>query len=178
MEPRSRSHIGVGIRDQGLSEDSSIEAPKETGSSPCEWDSPLLKVVDETPTTRTFYFDIPDTDFSFRPGQYVVLTLPGVGDPLGASRTFSIASAPEDREALAITTRRGISPFKTELFGAKPGREFRLWGPFGTFVVEEGRPAILLGGGIGITPFRSMIRHAVLTGSRTPSMLFYSNRTV
>lgn len=126
---------------------------------------------------RTFFFERAEIAFTFRPGQYVSLRLPSVVDPRGDSRTFSLSSAPSDRETVAITTRIGPSPFKQRLFASEPGSEAELWGPFGGFTLDPARPAVLLGGGIGITPYRSMIREASHLRSRVPIALLYSSRT-
>lgn len=162
----------------GASETS--RAPSKTSgeeSGPSQWTSRLIELRDETPTVRTFFFQPPATGFSFRPGQYLVVRIPGLTDPRGDSRTFSIASAPSDRDIVAVTTRRGPSPFKHRLFESAPGTSLELWGPFGDFVPDRDRPAILLGGGIGITPFRSMIREAALERSNVPIRLLYSSHT-
>ncbi|MDE1822416.1 MAG: oxidoreductase [Euryarchaeota archaeon] len=146
-------------------------------SAPAEWTSELLKVRQETPTVRTFFFGRPRLPWSFQAGQYSVLTLPEVSDPRGSSRTFSISSAPGDRDALAITTRLGPSPFKIHLFAMKAGDRARLWGPFGTFVLDHQRAAVLLAGGIGVTPFRSMVRQARQDGRHAPIVMLSSSHT-
>lgn len=153
-------------------------AAPEAGSGPTEWGCRLLKVRAETPTVTTFSFELPESPFSFRPGQYVVLRQAGLSDPRGDSRTFSISSAPSDRDALTITTRAGPSPFKRQLFASAPGSRFGLWGPFGTFTIDPARPSVLLGGGIGVTPFRSMIHEEAAKRSHVPMVLLYSGRTV
>lgn len=145
--------------------------------APAEWSCTLLRVRQETPSVRTFFFTRPDLSWTFRPGQYCVLTLAGVEDPRGSSRTFSLSSAPDDRDALSITTRLGPSPFKTRLFSMKAGDPARLWGTFGSFVMDLERPAVLLGGGIGVTPFRSMVRQLASSGTSRPVVFLCSSRT-
>ncbi len=144
--------------------------------SPVEWESTVLEVRDETPTVKTFRFERPDVPFAFRPGQYMAVRIGGVDDPRGDSRTFSISSSPSDVDGVTVTTRLGPSPFKQRLFRIAAGEEVNLWGPFGNFVLETGHPAVLLGGGIGITPFRSMIRFAAAERLETPVILLYSSR--
>lgn len=90
---------------------------------------------------------------------------------------FSISSAPSDHDGITVTTRIGPSPFKQRLFSSAPGACLELRGPFGTFSRDGSRPAVLLGGGIGITPFRSMIREAAFEGSPVPIVLLYSSHT-
>ncbi len=145
--------------------------------APTLWSARLIAVREETPTVRTFLFERPRVPFGFRPGQYLAVRLPGLSDPRGDSRTFSISSAPSDQEGVSVTTREGPSPFKRRLFSSAPGDELELWGPFGNFVLDATRPSVLVGGGIGITPFRSMIREEAHAGSRLPLGLLYSGRT-
>ncbi len=144
---------------------------------PVEWGAAVLGIRGETPTVKTFRFERPDVPFSFRPGQYMAVRIGGVDDPRGDSRTFSISSSPTDADEITITTRLGPSPFKQRLFRMRPGDEVNLWGPFGSFVLETGHPLVLLGGGIGVTPFRSMIRFAASRQREQPIVLLYSSRT-
>jgi ferredoxin-NADP reductase len=150
----------------------------ESGSSPAQWVGRLIESRAETPTVRTFFFEPPTVPFSFRPGQYLALRIPGVSDPRGDSRTLSMSSAPSDLDAVTITTREGTSPFKRELFRMTPGSVVEIWGPFGSFTPDPTRPAVLLCGGVGITPFRSVIREAANRRSTVPLTLLYSSRSV
>lgn len=151
-------------------------ARTEERFAPAEWSSRLIDRREETPTVGSFSFSRPDVPFSFQAGQYLALRLPGVEDPRGDSRTFSISSAPSERDRLTITTRRGPSPFKQRLFAASVGVEVRLWGAFGTFVLDRSRPSVMVGGGIGITPFRSMLLDQESAGDSLPRILLYSSR--
>lgn len=128
--------------------------------------------------TAAFRFARP-AGFAFQPGQAVNLTLlePPETDARGNSRTFSIASAPHE-DSLQFATRLRDTAFKRGLGGLLPGTPVKLRGPMGSFTLPEdaARPVVMLAGGIGITPFMSMLRHAEharLPGSRT---LLYSNR--
>jgi glycine betaine catabolism B len=152
------------------------EMEKRVAYTPVEWSAEIVEVRDETPSVRTFRFSRPEVAFTFQPGQYMAVKLTDVTDPRGDSRTFSISSSPTDEDAVSVTTRLGPSPFKQHLFQATQGEEVNLWAPFGNFVLEEDHPALLLGGGIGITPFRSMIRYAVARKLKTTVVLLYSSR--
>lgn len=142
-----------------------------------QWRSALLEQHPETPTVSTFRMAPPGRPFRFRPGQYLQVRLPGIDDPRGDVRTFSISSGPQDLEEVSVTTRRGPSPFKTRFFALAPGDEVDLWGPFGTFLRDPARPAVLLGGGIGVTPFRSMVREVVGGSREATVLLLYSSPT-
>ena len=128
--------------------------------------------------TMAFYFEKPK-DFQFQPGQSVDLTLiaPPETDDEGNRRAFSIASAPYE-EGLMFATRMRDTAFKRVLRKLPLGSELQLEGPFGVMTLDkaESRPAVLLAGGIGITPFRSMIVEASKQKWQRPLWLFYSNR--
>jgi ferredoxin-NADP reductase len=128
--------------------------------------------------TMAFHFEKP-VDFQFMPGQFADLTLtdPPETDAEGNSRTFSIASAPHE-EALMFATRMRDTAFKRVLRTLPIGAQLQLEGPFGMMTLdkEDSRPAVILAGGIGITPFRSMILEAAQRKWTRPLWLFYSNR--
>ena len=128
--------------------------------------------------TMAFHFARP-AGFEFQAGQTIDLTLldPAETDAEGNIRTFSIASAPFDAH-LMITTRMRDSAFKRVLGKASPGLEIKLEGPSGDFVLHRKteKPGVFLTGGIGITPFLSIIRQAAHDHSAHQLYLFYSNR--
>src|SRR5512143_1624703 len=110
-------------------------------------------------STAAFWFE-PAERFEFTPGQTCDITVP---DPLyrddaGTSRTFSIASAPSDGRLMVGTRLRG-SAMKRTLKEAPLGLRVEIDGPFGSFTLHRNaaKPAVLLAGGIGITPFRSIV---------------------
>jgi ferredoxin-NADP reductase len=128
--------------------------------------------------TTAFYFERP-SGFQFQAGQFCDWTLidPPTTDAEGNSRTFTIASAPAERD-LMIATRMRDTAFKRVLNSIVPGTEVELDGPFGQMVLRDdsGRPAVFLAGGIGITPFRSIAVQAAQMAQPHRLYLFYSNR--
>lgn len=128
--------------------------------------------------TMAFHFAKP-ADFQFRAGQAIDITLlnPPETDAEGNTRAFSIASAPFDGD-LMIATRMRDTAFKRVLRSATLPLEVKIEGPSGSFVLHRKaeKPAVFLAGGIGITPFVSIIRAA--THDRAPHQLylFYGNR--
>src|SRR5438270_3530204 len=128
--------------------------------------------------TIGFYFAKP-ADFQFKAGQYMDLTLvdPPETDAEGNIRSFSIASAPEE-EHLLFATRMRDTAFKRFLRTAALDTEVKMEGPMGSFTLHNNssKPAVFLAGGIGITPFSSIIRHAVKAKLPHRLYLFYSNR--
>lgn len=128
--------------------------------------------------TMGFYLAKPE-GFQFKAGQYVDVTLidPAETDAEGNIRSFSIASAPED-ENLLFATRMRDTAFKRVLRMAHVDLEVNMEGPMGSFTLHNNsaKPAVFLAGGIGITPFSSIIRHATKAGLPHHLYLFYSNR--
>lgn len=128
--------------------------------------------------TVAFYFEKP-IGFEYKAGQFVDLTLidPPETDAEGNTRAYSIAAAPQEPEIM-ITTRIRNTAFKKTLVTMPLGAKVKIEGPFGNLVLHNNtaRPTVFLTGGIGITPFRSMILSA--TEKKLPHIifLFYSNR--
>lgn len=118
--------------------------------------------------------------FTFKAGQAVYVTLPALkeADGKGRVRTFSIASAPDDAY-LVIATRLTDSSLKRSLASLPVGSAVEIEGPYGDLTLHDdaARPAVFLAGGIGITPFRSMIRDAAKHARARDLYLFYSNRS-
>lgn len=128
--------------------------------------------------TMAFRFARP-AGFGFKPGQSVNLALlEPPAEPNSARRTFSLASAPFE-DALAVATRmREGSGFKRALKALPPGARLRLVGPAGDMTLHEdsARAAVFIAGGIGITPFRSMLLQAEHDRLGHSLLLAYSNR--
>jgi ferredoxin-NADP reductase len=118
--------------------------------------------------TMEFHFSRPE-GFEFKAGQAVELILP---EPAGG-HAFSLVNAPGDNE-LVIATRMRDSAYKRALRELPVGGPVKLDGPFGSLTLHKAatRAAVFIAGGIGITPFISMLRER--TAHRT--VLVYSNR--
>jgi ferredoxin-NADP reductase len=143
-----------------------------------QFDTQLLRREPVAERTMAFHFAKPAA-FRFTAGNAVDLTLvdPPQTDGKGNTRTFSIVSAPFEDE-LTFATRLRDSAFKRALKDAPAGMRARLGKPGGEFTLALGdaRPAVFLAGGIGITPFVSMLRDAANARLARHIWLFYSNR--
>ncbi len=125
-----------------------------------------------------FSFDYPE-GFNHRLGQYMEWTLPlPQSDNRGNRRYFSIASSPTESE-LMIAARfyPRSSRYKEELSSMKCGDPIVAAELSGDFVLPRDPkvPLLFIAGGIGITPFRSMVKYLVDTGEKRDIVLFYSN---
>jgi len=140
----------------------------------------VREVVAETPRAVTLVLDVADWP-GHRAGQHVDVRLTAE-DGYQAQRSYSIASAPED-DQLVLTVERledgEVSPYLANEL--RPGDELELRGPIGGYFVWEealGGPLLLLAGGSGIVPFRSVLRHHSAAVSTVPVRLLYSARTL
>ncbi len=128
--------------------------------------------------TMAFYWEKP-TGFRFKAGQFsnVSLVDPSETDAEGNTRTFTIASAPHE-EDLMVATRMRDTAFKRVFKTMSLGTEVKIEGPYGNFNLQSNaaRPAVFLTGGIGITPFRSIVLDATRNKLPHRVFLFYSNR--
>ena len=129
------------------------------------------------PGIFNFWFS-PQRSLSFTPGQFLEWTLHHKGiDSRGIRSYFTIASSPtESGILLAGKIPENQSTFKTALLALKPGEEAIATGPEGDFVLpkDENRKLAFVAGGVGITPFRSMVKYLLDTGEQRDIVLVYS----
>ena len=125
-------------------------------------------------------FDLLGEEVHFTPGQYFFVTLPDVGhqDDRGLRRHITVATAPSETGVLGFATRMRDSAFKRTLAELPVGADVEIEPPKGSFALPEdpSRPLVFVAGGIGITVFRSMLRH--IDDERLPYRvtLVFSNR--
>ena len=124
-----------------------------------------------------FRFEKP-SNWTFQAGQYLCMTVidPEETDAEGNTRTFSIASSPHEA-TLMVATRMRDTAFKRTLQAMPLGTAVQIEGPVGELTLDSNsaRTAVLLAGGIGITPFRSMAFRAAEEALPRRILLFYSN---
>ena len=134
----------------------------------------LIESREEAGNIKTFVFD--GTGLSWIPGQYQTYELPQVGENEDARRRFfTIASAPSEGN-VNISTRVSASPFKQALNAMQPGDTIEAHDIEGDFLWEDDQPAVFVAGGIGVTPFRSMLVERAATGKPMTALLLYYGR--
>ena len=127
-----------------------------------------------TPTTHAIRLTKP-AGFKFRATQFTFL---GLATAEGREwRPMSLATSPT-RKHLEYAVRVSDSTFKRAFSGLRPGDRAWVRGPFGEFFLNETRPAVLMAGGIGITPLKGMAEYATDRELEIPVRLLYSNRSV
>jgi ferredoxin-NADP reductase len=151
------------------------------GLAPIRWQlGRVAELVEETERVKTIVLDVPDWP-AHRAGQHVDVRLTAE-DGYQAQRSYSIASPPED-ERLAITVERlddgEVSPYLADELVV--GDKLELRGPIGGYFVWEAArdgPLLLAGGGSGVVPLMSMLRHRAAAGGGVAARLLYSARSL
>lgn len=129
----------------------------------------------------SFIFDLGGQTFEYRPGQYVFCELDTLDfpDERGNRRHFTISSSPTEKGIVMFTTRIRGSGFKETLRQAPLGYEINIGTPLGHFVVpeEETHHHVFIAGGIGVTPYRSILRYALDVKKPIDSVMLYFNHS-
>jgi ferredoxin-NADP reductase len=138
----------------------------------------VREVIRETPTASTLILDVPGWS-GHRAGQHVDLRLTA-DDGYQAQRSYSISAAPGDPPAVTVARIDDgeVSPYLVD--EVQPGDELELRGPFGGWFVwtaDDGGPLQLIGGGSGLAPLMSMLRHHRRSGSDAEVRLLLSARS-
>lgn len=141
-----------------------------------------VKLIDKKEVakdTMAFYFEKPEGYF-YLAGQHTDWEEinPAKTDAEGTSRVFCYASAPHE-DFLMIASRMRDTAYKNVLRNLPAGRQVEVGEPRGSLVLPENsnQPVVFLAGGIGITPFRSIVLDAAQRKLSNKIFLFYSNRT-
>jgi ferredoxin-NADP reductase len=139
----------------------------------------LITRKPESPGVESFIFK-PSEPLAWKAGQYLHYVLHHEPtDDRGSDRWFTIASAPFERHVM-ITTRLANSKgstFKKTLKGLKPGDFIEVSDVHGDFIVSDTKKHyVFIAGGIGITPFRSILKEAAHAGTPLRATLIYASR--
>jgi ferredoxin-NADP reductase len=130
--------------------------------------------------TIQFDFELLGGEAVFKAGQFssVELINPKYSDQKGNKRYFSIVNSPNEKNRLTFATRISDSAFKRSLIELSLGSEVEIQNPMGKFVLPEDktRPIVFISGGIGITPFISMLRFIKEEKLEYRITLIYSGR--
>ncbi|OGM92508.1 hypothetical protein A2755_00225 [Candidatus Wolfebacteria bacterium RIFCSPHIGHO2_01_FULL_48_22] len=130
-----------------------------------------------THNTYEFIFK-PDRPFAFRAGQYLEWSLPHTNQDLrGIRRFFTIASSPTEHDVrLGVRFTDNGSTFKKHLFKLQSEQFMTVAQLAGDFTLPQdaNKKLVFIAGGIGITPYRSMLQYLMDTNDRRDIVLFYS----
>ncbi|MFA6155008.1 FAD-binding oxidoreductase [Mesorhizobium sp.] len=139
----------------------------------------IVRIEKRTPRVTSFFLQ-PSRPFDYRAGQHVDVRLTAP-DGYQARRSYSIASAPDNDGMVELAIEKlddgEVSPFFHEV--AAVGDEIEMRGPLGGHFVwpdDDGGPLLLVGGGSGVVPLMSMVRHRAVRKSTVPVALVFSAR--
>lgn len=120
----------------------------------------LVEKKQEVNDIFTFIFE-PKDKIYFKSGQHGIFFIRDVKIKK-ASRAFSIASTPDEGNIMiSMRISERPSEFKQVLSDMKPGESIIMRGPIGSFYFTSKRPVLLIAGGIGITPYRALIKDSI-----------------
>ena len=132
--------------------------------------------------TFSFTFNLYDSDYEFKPGQYSHFTImdPVHHDENGYTRPLSFANSPDHINSLMVAARKNESVFVENLLSLTPGSELQVSEPEGDVSLHENEEVenVFIAGGIGVTPVRSIVEFATENDLKNKITLFYSNRTL
>ncbi len=142
-----------------------------------EFTAKVTSVRMVTHDTREIIIKLIEPDkIEFKPGQYVQVNVPGTKET--TFRAYSISSPPEKKNEIELLIRLipgGLG--STYLHNVKVDEEMNLTGPYGEFVMDKESELICVGGGCGLAPMRSIIRHAKKISPKREAWLFFGART-
>ncbi|MBI4298186.1 MAG: hypothetical protein HY666_00285 [Chloroflexi bacterium] len=139
----------------------------------------ITRIQEETPTVKSFLFDLGGADFFFLPGQWLDIHI-DTGSSVEVEG-FSIVSSPLQRGSIELAIKKlahgRASTYLHEQ--AQVGDSFIIQGGFGDFYYHRDMkgPLVLIAGGIGITPLISILRYVDEAGLDVKVTLLYSART-
>jgi ferredoxin-NADP reductase len=150
-------------------------------TEPVRWQTATVtEIIVRTSRIKSFFMTL-SQPFAFQAGQHVDVRLTAP-DGYRAMRSYSIASSPEDTAhielAIELLGAGEVSPFFHDVVAVGDAIELR--GPLGGYFLWPPTlitPLLLAGGGSGVVPLMSMIRHRHATGARVPTLLLYSARS-
>jgi len=150
-------------------------------SAALRWQPATIARIGKQTDRVTSFFLVPSRPFPFLAGQHVDVRLTA-SDGYQAQRSYSIASSPEANETIELAIERldegEVSPYFHDVVAV--GDSIELRGPIGghfNWQVADGGSLLLLGGGSGVVPLMSMIRHRAAQVSQVPALLLYSARS-
>lgn len=135
----------------------------------------LRESYEEKDSVYTFIFE-KEENLTWKAGQHGIFSISHkkIKKP---TRPFSVASAPFEK-IVKISTKINDAPseFKQALLELEPGMKLNMRGPVGPLYIGHEKPSLLIAGGIGITPFRAMLKEAEQAGRKQIHLLYMDSK--
>ena len=139
------------------------------------FETKIIKIIQRTTDVTSYRFPRP-SELTYKPGQYFIITIKQNDKEL--THHFSFSSSPTEKDHFEFTKKLTDHEYSLALKSTKIGDRARIDAPYGQFTFEGEIPKIvLLSGGIGITPFVSIIKNATDKRLEAKITLFYGCRT-
>lgn len=140
-----------------------------------KFETSVKEIISRTPDVTSFRFPRP-AELTYKAGQYMFVTIHSGDKDL--MHPFSISSSPTEKDHIEFTKKFTPNEYSLVLKTLKPGAWAKIDAPYGKFTFEGEYPKItMLTGGIGITPFRSIIKYSTDARLNANIVLFYGCRT-
>ena len=140
-----------------------------------KFETKIVEIIPRTADVTSYRFPRPE-ELTYKPGQYFIITIKQDNKEL--THHFSFSSSPTEREHFEFTKKLTDHEYSLALRSAKIGDWAKIDAPYGLFTFEgEYSRIALLAGGIGITPFMSIIKNATDKQLDAKITLFYGCRT-
>lgn len=139
-----------------------------------KFETNVKEVIPRTSDTSSFRFSRP-AELTYTPGQYMFVTIKVGGKDL--MHTFSLSSSPTEKDFIEFTKKFTTSEYSTALKAMKAGDWAKIDAPYGSFTFTgEHKKILLIAGGIGITPFRSICKYCTDLHLDSSIVLLYGCR--
>lgn len=137
-----------------------------------EFKTKIIDIIQRTPTVKSFR--LATKNIPYKAGQYLLVTANARGEEI--TKPLSLSSSPTENDHIEFTKRITDSVFSRKLDSMEAGEELEIKMPYGSFTLEENvKKLVLLSGGIGITPFRSICKYVTDTKADIDVVLVYGN---
>lgn len=141
-----------------------------------KFETTIKEIIPRTPDVTSFRFPRP-VDLAYKPGQFFFINIKAA-DGKELSHHFSFSSSPTEKDFFEFTKKLTDHEYSLALKAAKVGDWAKIDAPYGQFTFDGEFPKItLLGGGIGITPFISIIKNATDKRLSSKITLFFGCKT-